>query len=37
MLNVACEKVVKAEGLTGLGYLEVVLRRKKIKVCYISS
>jgi len=31
VLNVACEKVAKAAGSTGLDYLEVVLRRKKIK------
>lgn len=37
VLNVACEKVAKAAGSTGLGYLEVVLRRKKIKVRYTPS
>lgn len=36
VLNVACEKVAKAAGSTGLGYLEVALRRKKIKICYTS-
>lgn len=36
VLNVACEKVAKAAGSTGLGYLEVALRRKKIKVRYTS-
>lgn len=33
-LNAACEKVAKVAGSTGLGYLEVALRRKKIKGCY---
>lgn len=37
VLNAACEKVAKVAGSTGLGYLEVALRRKKIKVCYRSS
>lgn len=37
VLNVACEKVAKAAGSTGLGYLEVVLRRKKIKIRYTTS
>lgn len=36
VLNVACEKAAKAAGSIGLGYLEVVLRRKKIKVRYTS-
>lgn len=37
VLNVACEKVAKAAGSTGLGYLEVALRRKKIEVRYTMS
>lgn len=37
VLNVACEKVAKAAGSTGLGYLEVVLRRKKITARYTPS
>lgn len=37
VLNAACEKVAKVAGSTGLGYLEVALRRKKIKVRYTSS
>lgn len=37
VLNAACEKVAKVAGSTGLGYLEVALRREKIKVRYTSS
>lgn len=37
VLNAAYEKVAKVAGSTGLGYLEVALRRKKIKGCYRSS
>lgn len=37
VLNAACEKVANVAGSTGLDYLEVALRRKKIKVCYTSS